>query len=168
MRKLIIPFFVLLFTLTLSSVIEAQATLTVNLPDFVRGSLPEDAFADFEADNGVTVTVVSKQGQTFYTPPALDLDQHLEDVATYASGADVLYVSDFNLSVEATRAGIYLDFAPLTAVGAAPTRSAWGWDGGQWALPYDDRTPQVIYDPARSPQNWMPGGWSTFRNSPTT
>ena len=75
-----------------------------------------DYFSEFEAAHpGVKVVLAPSSDNTFFTSPGFNIEDHLDGAAEYAASADVLYVNENNLSVEATRAGYFLDLAPLTA-----------------------------------------------------
>ncbi len=132
--------------------------LTVPIPDVYRGIISEDIFDAFEAAHpGVTVSPIYISFESIYAgaSPA-DLDAYLEGVQAYVSRADVLLVTSGNISVEATRAGYFLNLAPLTAVDpdlniADFIPAAWQsfqWDGGVWALPASVDVTLLIYNPA--------------------
>src|SRR5690606_39548974 len=63
----------------------------------------------------VKVVLAPTADNAFFVPAAFDIEQHLDMAESYASTADVLYISNDNLSIEATRAGLFLDLAPLAA-----------------------------------------------------
>src|SRR5436190_1084823 len=87
-------------------------TLTVAVPTFQADTLTEKLLSEFEAAHpGVKVKVVAQD--TNIPDPALSLDSHFDELGKYAASADVLYVNANNLSVEGTRAGYFMDFAPL-------------------------------------------------------
>src|SRR5258708_29862746 len=87
-------------------------TLTVAVPTFQADTLTEKLLGEFEsAHPGVKVQVVAQD--TNIPDPALSLDTHFDELGKYAASADVLYVNANNLSVEGTRAGYFLDLAPL-------------------------------------------------------
>src|SRR5690606_49747 len=73
-----------------------------------------------------------------------------------AASADVLYVSNDNLSIEATLAGAFLDLSPLAAGDPdlnvedffPGAYESFQWDRGLWALPISMDVQIVIYDPA--------------------
>lgn len=111
----------------------------------------------FEAQHpGVKVVLAPSAAEPFYIPAAYDLEQHLNGATEYAASADVLYVANDNLSIEATLAGIFLDLAPLAA-GDADLNSgdffpgayeSFQWNRGLWGLPISMDVQIVIYDPA--------------------
>ena len=133
-----------------------ETILTIAVPDWMINTIfTPNVFDDFEAEHpGVKVVVVAS-GEAAYTPPAeYALDQHLDMTEAYVSTADVLYVANYNLSVEATRAGYYLDLAPLVAVDATLDETdffpavwqSWQWDNGFWALPVALSTNMLLYN----------------------
>lgn len=153
---------VLFVVVTIIPVVGVQAqdgiVLSVALPEFMRNVLGEDVFAQFETDNpGVKVNVIySSMDSLFVSSPAQDLSEHLEATQEYASSADVLSVQASNVSVEATRAGYFLDLSPLTSADASlnvddfvpALWQSFQWDGGVWALPVSTDVITVTYDPA--------------------
>lgn len=122
---------------------EAPVVITLGVPDFYSDIFTEEILAQFEAENpGISVEL--RKGQNpFFAPAVGDIAGHFEGAAAYASSADVLYVSQDNLSVEATRAGYFLDLTPLTSADTGLNTddflpAAWRsyqWDGGIWAIP---------------------------------
>ncbi len=136
---------------------EGGIVLTIPIPDIYRGIISEDIFDAFEAAHpGVTVSPVYISFESTYPGASLaDLDAYLEGIQAYVSRADVLLVTSSNLSVEATRAGYFLNLAPLTAVDpdlniADFIPAAWQsfqWDGGVWALPISVDVTLLIYNP---------------------
>ncbi len=131
--------------------------LTVILPDIIQRLFGDDFFDAFEAANpGVSVEPVYVGFDALYAvPPYLDLEDHLDDIADYVSRADVVPVGSDNLSVEATRAGYFLDLSPLANTDPSLDAedffsAAWRsfqWDGGVWALPSSVNVTLLIYDP---------------------
>ncbi len=130
--------------------------LTVALPEWVTSNIEDDVFADFEAENPGVKVVVNTIGNDniFFSAAAYGVEEHLDAAATFASAADVLFVNNYNLSVEGTRAGYFLDLSPLTA--GDPTLNsddflpaAWNnfqWDRGIWAIPITADMTLLIYD----------------------
>jgi ABC-type glycerol-3-phosphate transport system substrate-binding protein len=131
-----------------------------NLSDSVFGP---QLINDFEsAHPGIKISIV--KANTTIPAAALDLDRHFQAVQQFARSADVLYVSNGNvtggdttsLSVEATRAGYFLDLKPL--VGDDKTLNpddffpaiwqSYQWDGGVWAMPFAADPYILTYDPA--------------------
>src|SRR5215468_5609427 len=91
-----------------------KITLSLAIPSFQRDSYNEKLLGDFEAANpGVKVNVITPD--VTVTDPALGLDGHFTALDQYAASADVLFVNNGNLSIEGTRAGYFLDIAPLVS-----------------------------------------------------
>ncbi|MEO8611323.1 MAG: hypothetical protein ABI690_25730 [Chloroflexota bacterium] len=129
--------------------------LQVAVPEFMRNFLPDDTFAQFETDNpGVTVKVVYKSMDG--ASSSQDVAGYLTAVKDYVSSADVVTVQSQDLSIEATRAGYFLDLSPLTSADASlnvddfvpALWQSFQWDGGVWALPISTDVVVVIYDTA--------------------
>ncbi|MBN1287207.1 MAG: extracellular solute-binding protein [Anaerolineae bacterium] len=117
--------------------------LTLAVPEFLESFFTPEMFEAFQAETGYKVEVV-KGGFPYFEPAATaGLDKHLEAVGEYAALADVLFAGANTLSPEATRAGYFLDLAPLA--NSDPQLdledfypAAWQsfqWDQGIWALP---------------------------------
>ncbi len=137
---------------------DSGIVLQVTMPEFMRGAVDEAIFDQFEAENpGVTVEVVYS-GFDVFAPnsPAVNLEEHLQGVEEYVSSADVLAVTANNLTVEATRAGYFLDLTPLTSSDSTlniadfipATWQSFQWDQGVWALPVSTDITVLTYDPA--------------------
>src|SRR5579859_6885232 len=89
-------------------------TLSLAIPSFQKDSYNDKLIGDFEAANpGVKVNVIASD--TNVPDPALGLDAHFSALDQYAASADVLFVNNGNLSIEGTRAGYFLDLAPLVS-----------------------------------------------------
>jgi ABC-type glycerol-3-phosphate transport system substrate-binding protein len=129
----------------------------MTLPEFMRNVLDETVLDRFEAENqGVSVEVVYIGFDTLTAAPAANnIEEHLQGNQEYASRADVLAVTSGNLTVEATRAGYYLDLTPLTSSDATlnvadfipATWQSFQWDQGVWALPVSTDVIVMTYDP---------------------
>ncbi len=129
-----------------------------------------DYLAGFERQYpGVRVVV---EDFTPDIPPATDdLDAHFERVGEYVQQGDVLFVDNTALSYEATRAGYWLDMAPLA--NADPNLgvndfifSVWQsyqWDLGVWAVPFAADPLLFYYNPAAfdaAGLNYPDAGWT--------
>jgi ABC-type glycerol-3-phosphate transport system substrate-binding protein len=150
-----------LLLLTLSSgTLLAQGNsiiISLTIPEYTTSIFDESVFDDFEAQNpGVQVQINNVGMNMYYAPAVGAVDQHLEAAAKYASSADVLYVNTFNLSVEATRAGYFLDLTPLTSIDTTlipedfipAVWDSYQWDGGIWAIPVSASVSLLMYQPA--------------------
>jgi ABC-type glycerol-3-phosphate transport system substrate-binding protein len=150
---------VLLMLLTISGGVLAQDNpiiISLTLPEYTTSIFNENVFDEFEAANPGVKVQINKVGMDMYYPSAAgSLDQHLESAAKYVSSADVLYVNSFNLSVESTRAGYFLDLTPLTSIDTTLNPedfvpAAWEsyqWDGGMWAMPLAATVYLMMYQP---------------------
>ena len=116
-----------------------------------------EIFDDFKAAHPSVDIVMAPSGDNMYfTPAAYDLEGHLTGATEYAASADVLYVSNDNLSTEATLTGAFLDLSPLAAGDPdlnvedffPGAYESFQWDRGLWALPVSMDVQIVIYDPA--------------------
>jgi len=136
---------------------DSSAILQVSIPEFMRNVLDETIFQQFEADNpGVTVKIVYSDFDALSpTSPASSLDDHLQAASDYASSADVLAVTSNTLSVEATRAGYFLDLSPLVNGDSTlnipdfipAVWNSFQCDQGVWALPVSEDITILTYDP---------------------
>ncbi|MBZ0300220.1 MAG: extracellular solute-binding protein [Anaerolineae bacterium] len=155
----------LLFWLVLFSIAAPLPTLLAQdnsvILTLAVPSWREDVFGDpelfsgFQAEHpGVKVVLVPSDNNTYYPPAAYGIEEHLDGAETYASSADVLYVSTENLSLEATRAGFFLDLTPLAAGDPdlnpedffQSAYDSFRWERGLWALPVSMDVQIVIYD----------------------
>ncbi len=130
-------------------------TISVAVPTFGRESLTDKVIGDFEAAHpGVKVNVIN--GTPSISQAALGIDPHLEQMQKYVSSADVLYVDSNRITAEATRAGYFLDLAPLvdedktlnTADFQPSLWQAFQWDKGIWALPTSADVLILTYQPS--------------------
>ncbi|MBZ0283338.1 MAG: extracellular solute-binding protein [Anaerolineae bacterium] len=132
--------------------------LTLAIPPYLSDAFTDEVFAEFEAENpGVKVVLAESGDEAYYTPAIYNIEEHLTGAEKYVATADVLYVNSYNFSVEATRAGLFLDLAPLASVDSTLNEddfipSVWQsfqWDGGIWALPVSASVQVLAYKPAR-------------------
>ncbi len=133
-----------------------QTIITLAVPDWMGSTIfSPDVFSNFEASHpGVNVVVISAGESTFAVPPEYDLERHLDMTEALASAGDVMFVIDLNITPEATRAGYFLNLAPL--VMADPTLDeadfypaiwqSWQWDNGIWGLPAYATINMLIYN----------------------
>jgi len=131
--------------------------LTLVVDRFQAEQISDEMLATFEAAHpGVKVVLKESDGGRFFPPAAYDLTSHLDSVETYVTNGDVMLVSSQSLSVEATRAGYFLDLTPLVSADATLNSAdyysnVWQsvqWDGGIWALPAAADVFLMLYDPA--------------------
>jgi ABC-type glycerol-3-phosphate transport system substrate-binding protein len=150
-----------------------EIVLTLAVPQW-RADVFEnpDVFNDFKAAHpGVNVVLAPADDNQFYTPAAYDLEGHLDGAVEYAAAADVVYVSNDNMSIESTLAGVFLDLAPLAAGDPdlnpddffPAAYESFQWDRGLWGLPVSMDIQVVIYDPAAFDAAGLPypdEGWT--------
>src|SRR5262249_14276947 len=134
---------------------QSTITLTVAVPTFQADTLNEKLLGEFEAAHpGVKVRVVAQD--TNIPDPAISIDKHFDELGKYAASADLLYVNANNLSVEGTRAGYFLDLAPLVNEDAAlktedfypAVWQSFQWDKSIWALPTSANVIVMTYKPS--------------------
>ncbi len=137
---------------------QGATIVTVGLPEYLRNTLPNDAFAAFESDHpGVQVQPVFIGLDKLFIPsPASGINDYLDAVQKLVSTADVVFVNNPEVTPAATRAGYYLDLSSVVSADSSLNpadyvNGAWGsyqWDNGFWALPATVDTVGLIYDPA--------------------
>lgn len=170
MILLVLP---LLFGMTFSA-LSAQSgdtIISLAIPEWWQSGYSvniRDILAEFEAANpGVKVVIKYHNGLYYYLGSASPDDiisDYLDSAEDLASTADVAYISYSSLSPEATRAGYFLDLAPLTSGDASLDESdfhpaAWAafqWDRGVWAIPAAMTPLIVVYNPARFDELGLP------------
>lgn len=132
--------------------------LTVTAPEWMQDTFNDELFSQFESENpGVDVVFVISGDSMYFGSAAYDPDNFFDSAAEYAQRADVLYVSNYTLTPEATRAGMFLDLSPLTA--SDPTLNAddffpaawqsFQWDNGIWGLPVSLTLNVLVYNKTR-------------------
>lgn len=157
MQRLLLPTVILLLVAGTVPQVSGQdeTIITIAVPEWMNDVFDADLFGPFQdAHPGVKVVVVSSGQDSFYSPAAYGIDDHLKGAEKYASEADVLYVSNYNLSVEATRAGYFLDMTPLVTSDAALDTSdffpaiwqSFQWDQGIWGLPVSASVDLLVYN----------------------
>src|SRR5437762_12104937 len=111
--RILLVAFVVLLTLPLVS-LRAQTpdTITLAVPSFTKDAYTDKLIGDFEIANPNVKVDVVEQSATV-PDPTLGLDDHFAQLQKFVSSADVLYIDQSSLSVEGTRAGYFLDLAPL-------------------------------------------------------
>lgn len=151
--------FAITVTMLLSGMMMAAQSsnivLTVAIPEWMNDVFDEELFDSFEAENpGVVVEVEASGDESFFGNAAYAPEEFFEEALAFASSADVLTVSSWNMSVEATRAGYFLDLAPLVSGDPSLNESdffpaIWEsvqWDNGIWMLPVSADIELLIYD----------------------
>src|SRR5260221_8868171 len=117
-------------------------TLSVAIPSLLKDSFTQTLIRDFEATHAnIKVNVIAQDASV--SSPASEIQKHFDSLQDYAAAADVLFVNNSSLSVEATRAGYYLNLAPLAAEDKTlqaddfipAVWQSYQWDKGIWPLP---------------------------------
>ena len=140
--------------------VHAQAqpvTLTLLVPAWMQNTLNPAFFEPFEAAHpGVSVELARDPGVPGFLYGAQDVKGYLEVVQQYVSAADVVFISgdQFNMTPEATQAGLFLDLGPLVAADPnlapedfyAPIWQSCQWDQGIWLLPFSAGVNVLVYD----------------------
>lgn len=159
MRKLVLLLGVALVLLAMTIPASAQDDVVISLTvsQFSEDVFSEQIISQFEAQNpGVKAHIVTVSGFGDSFGSEEDVEEYLDAVEDSVSSADVVLVGSLSLNSEATRAGYFLDLAPL--VNSDPTMngddfydSVWRsfqWDGGMWAIPVSVDANLLSYDPA--------------------
>lgn len=155
---LLTTLFVLVVGIVPMAAAQAQDSKTViqlSVPQFLKQTINDQLIADFESANPtIKVNVLANDSNT--GSAASGVDALLTASQAYASTADVLFVDNSNLSVQATRAGYYLDMTPLTSSDTSLNADdfipgvwqSFQWDNGIWALPVSTDVIILTYNPA--------------------
>jgi ABC-type glycerol-3-phosphate transport system substrate-binding protein len=163
LKRLLLTLFTLLILSLglLTTTAQANTIITLAMPQYIADAAYNDAYFEpfYAANPGVQVRLVTDDGSSMYpsSPAFRPLEEYLADISAYTSSADVLLVFDNPaVSIESTRAGYWLDIAPLVAADPdlaadkfyPPAWNAFRWDGGLWALPSNIRLNLLTYDRA--------------------
>lgn len=133
----------------------STVTITLGVFDFNR-EFTSKIVSDFEASHpGIKVKLISIDPPDV-PRPSDGLDRYLEGLQKYISQADVLIVERDILSTEGTRAGYFLDLAPLAKVDTSlnvddfypALWQSFAWDQGLWALPTSAQVIAMSYSPS--------------------
>ena len=152
----------------LASVTIAQNSstlLTLTVPEWMENMFDDELLGEFEAQNpGVEVALVTAGDSMYFGGAAYNIEDYFENGSEYAQIADVLYVDNYMLAVEATRAGFFLDLSPLTSSDQDLNPddffpAAWQsfqWDGGIWGLPASLSLNVLVYNRTRFDELGLP------------
>ncbi len=126
-------------------------TITIAIPDLTGSVFSDNLINAFEASHPNIKVGIARVDASIPTA-AQGLDKHLRAAQQYASSADVLYITNTSftgedttsMSVEATRAGYFLDLKPFVDDDKTLNPddffpSVWQsyqWDGGIWVIPF--------------------------------
>ena len=136
---------------------EGETVISLAVPEIMEDAFTDAVLSEFEAQHpGVRVELRPTMMMGAPTPAYEDIQAHLADTRDYVSSADVLLVENANLSVEATRAGLFMDLSPLASADTTLNAGdflpqAWEsfqWDRGLWALPAAADVYLLLYNPA--------------------
>src|SRR5690606_20548615 len=95
---------------------QSETIITITAPGWVSHIFSNNLFAPFEAQHPGVKVVPVPIGEAYYYPSAAqDIEQHLNGAENYVSLADVIYVDRNIASVEAARAGYFMNLGPLIA-----------------------------------------------------
>ncbi len=129
-------------------------TLQLTIPTTLADVYSPKFLGDFESSHPGIKVQVNRQNPTI-TPAAFGLDRHFETVQKYVTSGDVVYITAGSISAEDTRAGYYLDLAPLVREDKILNPddfypAIWQsnqWDQGIWALPVSADPFVLLYNP---------------------
>jgi ABC-type glycerol-3-phosphate transport system substrate-binding protein len=164
-RNVLLIVFLAMSLMLLSSILLAQANetiITITFPRWIADNidLNADTFADFEAQHpGVKVVYVDSKDLSYISPPAYEeIDEYLTQTANLAAQGDVVFLISGSsaLTLESTRAGLFLDMSPLITSDTDMIQedfypAAWSvyqWDRGIWGLPIALNPYFLVYDKA--------------------
>lgn len=149
--------FLCLFSLTFASVnAQESITLKIAVPAFFRDVIAAELIEQYEASHpGIRIEVVGTSSNLIYSINS-SVDTYLDSAETYVSQADVLAITSDQLAVEATRAGYFLNMAPLISTDSSfdeadfypAMLNSFRWDNGTWALPVSADVITMNYDKA--------------------
>jgi ABC-type glycerol-3-phosphate transport system substrate-binding protein len=160
----VVLFLLVIFLPTHNRALQTDIVITIALHPMMNTASVMSLLNAFEEENeGVDVEIANVNPPVFAPAAYYGLDAYfngfdstLMGVSEYVSSADVLYISSTELSVEATRAGYFLDLLPL--INADPAMDipdyypaifrSFEWDGGFWAIPVSGSVALWIYDTA--------------------
>lgn len=147
--------FVLISTAVTPLLGQAETIITITGPGWVSRAFTPEVFAPFEAQHPGVKVVVADAGQDYYYPSGADnIEEHLDGAEKYAGYADVLYVDHRMASVEATRAGYFMNLAPYVNSDFNFNTDdffpkIWQsalWDDGIWYIPASAYVSVIMYD----------------------
>jgi len=148
----------LLLGIGVSQAQEGVTTITLGVPAGLDVIYRDTVLPRFhEQHPEIHVEIVPLDSSLTSLPDtAANLQQHWDDTEALVSTADVLYVSRYNLSLESTRAGYFLDLQPLLDVSTTfnsddfepSVYNSFRWDGGTWAIPTIIDAMGLMYRPA--------------------
>lgn len=158
----------LLVMMLIASPASAQSgvvQVTIAAPEWMNDVFNDDLMAEFEAAYpNIDVSIAYPGDSMFFPSAAWDAENYFESLTEYANTADILYVDNYNLGVEATRGGFFLDLVPLVNSDTTFDRAdfipsvlqSFEWDGSLWAIPMSGQLQVLIYNPERFDELGIP------------
>lgn len=148
-----------LLAIGLIPAIQAQEVTSIALSISVtEEEVYNELITEFEAQNpNIDVRLITNPFQFgFNEEDPESIDEVLDGIRANVTDADVLTVNNDTLTLEATRAGYYLDLTPLVQIDATLNEldfyqamwQSYQWDNGIWALPYSGDVNLLLYDTA--------------------
>lgn len=139
--------------------VDAQGStvvLTLRMPRYMQDLMDRSLIDDFEAENPGIQVVLSDEAEIYPISPNIDIVQHLDQVEEYVQSADVVMVTPQIMNEMSTRAGYFLNLAPLVNTDTtlntddffAPIWQSYQWDASVWAIPVSTDLAVFVYDPA--------------------
>lgn len=147
---------------------QSETIITVGIPEWQRDIFDDEIFDDFEAAHpGVKVVPVYRQPSGFYYSGGGDeeaLNSSFDMVLEGVTEADLHWVQTSDLTIEMTRAGMFLDLTPLISddpsfdrADFAPTvLESFQWDNGIWMVPVRVSPIMLIYNAAKFDEAGLP------------
>lgn len=158
-RILLVSLFIcILAGATLSPLLgQGETIITITAPGWVSHVFSSELFAPFEAQHPGVKVVAVEPGDDYYFPSAAEgVQAHLDGAQKYVGDADVVYVDRNIASVEATRAGLFMNLTPFVASDPAANtedffQKIWQsaqWDDGTWYIPASAYVDMLAYEKA--------------------
>ena len=154
LQKLIATMLTLMLISIAHTTAQDTPVISISLP-LHQDRIPDEAFADFEAEYGVQVHVISNPTGIYLSSPAENTQAHLNELRAYTESADVLYVNNYTLTGIGANTGFFLDLNPLASTDANLNPAdfhpvawqAFRHDGRMMALPISFNTIVTGYNP---------------------
>ncbi|MEQ8676776.1 MAG: extracellular solute-binding protein [Aggregatilineales bacterium] len=157
-RLLLIGLLTCLFVAIAPVTAQQPTIITMTAPEYLSDLYEDTLIPAFEeAYPNIQVEFVYNEnpyfGNPMYQSDSAE-NTYYEDLTNYVSSADVLYVTNYQLSPFATETGFILDLSPLVDVDADLNEAdffpaeweAFQWDRGIWALPYSMNVQVLVYN----------------------
>ncbi len=147
-----------------SSAQDNRTTISITVPEFFEDTF-RAAIDEFEVANPtIRVEIVTLDSLNAPIGGEADVATYLDNLEAYVQSADLLLLSNSQLTLEATRAGYILDLMPLINSDASlnlddfypAMLDAWRWEGGFWGLPIAGDALLLYYNPAAFDEAGLP------------